>query len=222
MWNQRPGPPSAATSGKSPPLDFFAFAILVAIAAGSWIAIAVLRLAEPGPQDRTLTIHGIYDETGHLLTALMVAAGVRAMRLPIPFWSVLIGGVILDVGHVMIQLDFSEPIDGSSRNGTHSILVVALIALGGFVDQRRANLWLGITIGALSHLWRDMGTGLVPLAWPFSDEIWGTSFTRHMVGLAALPVAMIGSGALLAIHERDNHDAGAIVPAPDTNSDQPG
>ncbi|MBA3276264.1 MAG: metal-dependent hydrolase [Chloroflexia bacterium] len=221
MWNKHSGSPTSTVTEKSSPLDFLAFVILLAVATGSWVAIAVLRLAEPGPQDRTLTIHGIYDETGHLLTALMVAAGLRAMRLPIPIWSVLVGGVILDVGHVMIQLDFSEPIDGSSRNGTHSILIVTVIAIVGLVDQRRAILWLGITIGALSHLWRDMGTGLVPLAWPFSDEIWGTSFTRYMVGLAALTVAMIGSGALLAIHERANHDAGAIVPAPDTNSDQP-
>lgn len=165
------------------------------------MAIAFLRLAEPGPDNRTLIIHGIYDETGHVLTALMVALGLRAMRLPVPVWSVIVGGVILDVGHVMIQLDFSESVTGSSRNGTHSIAAVILIALIGFIDRRHANIWLGLTIGAVSHLWRDMGTGLVPLAWPLSNDLWGTSFTRYMVGLIGLTVAMIGSGALLTTHQ---------------------
>jgi len=181
--------------------------VYVAFAVGSWVAIAILRLVEPAQDDRTLTIHGLYDETGHILTAIMMAMGLRALRLPIPVWSVIIGGVILDIGHILIQLDFAEPVTGSSRNGTHSIAVVFLIGMIGFIDRRHANVWLGITIGALSHLWRDMGTGLVPLAWPLSDDIWGTSFTRYMVGSIGITVAMIGSGALLATYEAATRDA---------------
>lgn len=183
-----------------------------AIACGSWITIAILRLAEPGPADRTLTIHGIYDETGHLLTALMVAMGVKAIGMPIPVWSIIIGGAILDLGHVLIQLDFAEPITGSSRNGTHSLALVTMIALLGFIDRRHANVWLGIAIGASSHLWRDMGTGLVPLAWPLSDDVWGTSFTRYMAGLMGLTAAMIGGGALLATYEHASRDTDVEPP----------
>ena len=144
--------------------DYGFWQLVTYIAIGCGVANILLRFAEPGPSDRTLTIHGIYDETGHVLTALMVAMGLKAMRLPIPIWCVIVGGVILDIGHVMVQLDLTEPVTGSTRNGTHSIAAVILIALFGFIDRRHANIWLGITIGALSHLWRDMGTGLVPLA----------------------------------------------------------
>jgi membrane-bound metal-dependent hydrolase YbcI (DUF457 family) len=165
------------------------------------LGIAMLRIVEPGPNERTLTIHGLYDEAGHLLTALVLAVGLRALQLPIPIWSVLAGGILLDVGHILIQLDFSEPITGSSRNGTHSLVIVAVVACAGFIDQRRANLWLGFALGALSHLWRDMGTGSVPLLWPISDQVWATSFTRYLLGLLAMALVMVGSGTLIAIHE---------------------
>jgi membrane-bound metal-dependent hydrolase YbcI (DUF457 family) len=180
------------------------YAIALVGAVASWGVIAVLRLAEPGPTDRTLVIHGVYDEVGHLLTALMIALGLAAVRLPIPIWSVLLGGMVLDLGHLLTQLDVTEPIAGSSRNGTHSVFAVILLALVGFIDRRHANVWLGITLGAITHLWRDMGTGFVPLAWPLSDRVWGTSFTRYMIGLIGVALAMIGSGALLEVHSRAN------------------
>ncbi len=138
--------------------------------------------------------------------------GLKPMRLPIPIWWVIVGGVILDISHVMVQLDRTEPVTGSTRNGSHSIAAVILIALFGFIDRRHANIWLGITIGALSHLWRDMGTGLVPLAWPILDDLWGTSFTRYVVGLIGLTLAMIGSGALLATHEAATRATGSPTP----------
>jgi hypothetical protein len=164
-----------------------------------WIGIAVLRMVEPA--DEGLLIHGIVDEAGHLMTALMLAVGLRSMRLPVPIWSVLTGGVVLDIGHLFSMMDVLEPVTGSTRSGTQSVFVVGILALVGFIDQRHANVWLGITIGALSHLWRDMGTGLVPLAWPFvTDQLWGTSFTRYMVGTLGLSAATIGSGLLLDIY----------------------
>lgn len=207
MWIQFSDGKSTGLSTIPSPPGPLGYLLFFSVACGSWFLIATLRLVEPGSDDRTMTIHGIYDETGHVLTAIMVAMGLRALRLPIPVWSVIIGGVILDLGHILIQLDFTEPVTGSSRNGTHSIAVVVLIGMIGFIDRRHANVWLGITIGALSHLWRDMGTGLVPLAWPLSDDIWGTSFTRYMVGSIGITVAMIGSGALLATYEAATRDA---------------
>lgn len=212
MQKQAPAHNHASSEPVRQNLDVLDLAVYLAVGCGSWFLIAILRLAEPGPDDRTLTIHGVYDETGHVLTALMVAMGLKAMRLPIPIWCVIVGGVILDIGHVMVQLDLTEPVTGSTRNGTHSIAIVILIALTGFIDRRHANIWLGITIGALSHLWRDMGTGLVPLAWPILDDLWGTSFTRYLVGLIGLMIAMIGSGALLATNEAATRATGSPTP----------
>ena len=167
----------------------------LSVAGCCWIGIAILRVA--GPTDEGLVMHGILDETGHLMTALMLALGLRAMRLPVPGWSVLAGGMVLDIWHIFSLLDVIEPITGSTRSGTHSVFAATILAMVGFLDQRHANIWLGITIGALSHLWRDMGTGLVPLAWPLLDEVCGTSFRRYLAGMLGLTLAMIGSGLLL-------------------------
>jgi len=176
------------------------YLLSIALVLVAWFFIAVFRFVEPGPDGGSLTIHGVYDEAGHLLTALMIAIGLRAMRLPIPIWSVLVGGMVLDIGHVLTWMEFTEPIAGSSRNGTHSVFALILLALIGFLDRRHANIWLGITLGALSHLWRDMGTGTVPLVWPLIENVDGTTFTRYMIGLLGATIAMIGSGALLETH----------------------
>jgi membrane-bound metal-dependent hydrolase YbcI (DUF457 family) len=182
----------------------YRFATYAGIAIGAWILIGVVRQFDAPADGNTLTVHGILDEVGHLLTALMIAMGIKALRFPVPVSSILIGGVLLDVGHIMLQLDFTEPIEGSSRNGTHSVFALILLACIGFFDQRRANVWLGVTLGALSHLWRDMGTGNVPLVWPLLENVDGTTFTRYMIGLLGATIAMIGSGALLEVYSHAN------------------
>jgi membrane-bound metal-dependent hydrolase YbcI (DUF457 family) len=182
----------------------YRFATYAGISIGAWILIGVVRQFDAPSDGNTLQVHGVLDEMGHLLTALMIAMGIKALRFPVPVWSILIGGVVLDVGHIMLQLDFTEPVTGSSRNGTHSVFVLILLACIGFLDQRRANVWLGLALGALSHLWRDMGTGNVPLFWPFLENVDGTTFRRYMIALLGATIAMIGSGALLEIYDRAN------------------
>lgn len=117
-------------------------------------------------------------------------------------------GELLDIGQIFTLFDVIEPATCSTRSGTHSVMVVTSLAMVGFLDRRHAHIWLGIEIGALSHLWRDMGTGLVPLAWPLLDEVWGTSFRRYLAGMIGLTVAMIGSGLLLDIYTSANATTG--------------
>lgn len=183
------------TFPKSPLLRSLAYLAAIAVCL---LAIVAIRFLEPG--DETLVIHGVYDELGHLLTALVAAIGVRAMRLPVPLWSVLLGGVVLDLGHVLQMLGYANALEGSSRSGSHSISVVILLACLGFLDRRHANIWLGVGIGAVSHLWRDMGTGTVPLMWPITETVYGTLYTRYLAGLAGMSIAMVGSAALLGVH----------------------
>lgn len=182
---------------KSPLLRSLAY--LAAISA-CLLAIVAIRILEPA--DKTLLVHGVYDELGHLLTALVAAIGVRALRLPVPLWSVLLGGVVLDLGHVLQMLGYVNALEGSTRSGSHSIAVVVLLACLGFLDRRRANIWLGIAIGAISHLWRDMGTGTVPLMWPITETVYGTLYTRYLAGLAGMATAMVGSAALLGVYSQ--------------------
>lgn len=159
-----------------------------------------LREIEPAPADRSVALHGMFDVTGHLLTALVVGIGVRALRLPVPLWSILIGGIVLDVGHVLTYYDIADQLQGSSRNGSHSLIVVAILAIVGFIDRRHAHIWLGVAMGASSHLWRDMGTGTVPLLWPLTETVYGTLFNRYLAVLGGIAIAIVGSATLLSVH----------------------
>lgn len=199
---------------QSPLLRAAASITLIAIA----IAILIgLRELEPPPGDRSVALHGAFDATGHLITAMVVGIGVRAMRLPVPFWSILAGGIVLDLGHVLTWLDLAESLQGSSRNGSHSLFVVAILALVGFIDRRHAHIWLGVAMGASSHLWRDMGTGTVALVWPITETVYGTLFNRYLAVLTGIAIAMVGSAALLDLHARaagneTPHPSGAPPP----------
>jgi membrane-bound metal-dependent hydrolase YbcI (DUF457 family) len=117
-------------------------------------------------------------------------------------WAILLGGVVLDAGHTLNWLGYTNALEGSTRNGSHSLFVVAILACLGFLHQRGANIWLGIAMGATSHLWRDMGTGTVALMWPITETVYGTLFSRYLAVLAGMSLAMIGSSALLAVYTR--------------------
>lgn len=182
---------------RSPLLRTLAYLTAIALCVGG---LLILRKLEPS--NETLTLHGMYDETGHLLTALVVAIGVRALRLPVPVWSVLVGGMVLDLGHVPQMMGYIGSLEGSTRNGSHSLAVVVVLACLGFIDRRRANIYLGIAIGAVSHLWRDMGTGTVALMWPITETVYGTLYTRYIAGLIGMAMAMVGSAGLLGAYSQ--------------------
>lgn len=178
------------------------------IVLGAALLILLIREIDAQPGTESVLTHGPLDATGHIVTGLMIGVGIRALRLPIPIWSVLIGSIVLDVGHLLSSRDILETVTGSSRTGTHSALALIVIASVGFLDQRRANVWLGIAIGGLTHLWRDMGTGTVPLLWPFDLTVDGTTFSRYMIALVGGSLAMIGSGLLLDIYRQASEQAG--------------
>jgi membrane-bound metal-dependent hydrolase YbcI (DUF457 family) len=175
------------------------------VAIGACLAgIVAIHWLEPA--DETLTLHGVYDELGHALTALVAVIGVRALRLPVPAWSVVLGGMILDLGHVPQMLGYASALEGSTRNGSHSLAVVAFLACLGFLDRRHADVWLGIAIGATSHLWRDMGTGTVPLLWPLRETVYDTLYTRYLAVLDGTALAMIGSATLLGVQAQSKQE----------------
>jgi membrane-bound metal-dependent hydrolase YbcI (DUF457 family) len=180
---------------RSPLLRSSLYLAAVALCLAGIVAVRIFE-----PDNAALRLHGAMDVTGHLLTALVAAIGVRSLRLPIPLWAILLGGVVLDLGHGLNWLGYTNALEGSSRNGSHSLFVVAVLACLGFLDRRRANIWLGIAIGATSHLWRDMGTGTVALMWPITDTVYGTLYTRYLAVLAGMAIAMIGSSALLSVY----------------------
>lgn len=188
-----------------------ALASLTAIA----VLIVVLWLLERyEPPGASLELHGAMDMTGHVITALIAAIGVRALRLPVPMWTIMLGGTVLDLGHAPGFFGYANALEGSTRNGSHSLFVVALLAVIGFIDRRHANAWLGLAMGATSHLWRDMGTGTVALMWPITETVYGTLFTRYLAVLAGISLAMIGSATLLTVHGQATQRPGASDPFP--------
>lgn len=189
---------------RSPLFRAAVFSAGVLASAGLLYALRILE-----PQPNPLRYHAIFEIAGHLLTALVLALGVKALRLPVPAWAILAGGLLPDLGYILMLLEVLPRIEGSSRNGAHSLALVAVLASVGFVHQKYASIWLGVAIGALSHLWRDMGTGTVPLFWPLTETVYGTSFNRHLAVLAGMALAMIGSATLLAIQERARGPRGA-------------
>jgi hypothetical protein len=56
-----------------------------------------------------------------------------------------------------------------------------------------------------------MGTGTVPLLWPFDLTVDGTTFSRYMIALVGGALAMIGSGILLDTYRFANQPR---VPSP--------
>jgi membrane-bound metal-dependent hydrolase YbcI (DUF457 family) len=179
----------------------------------SAIALLIIRQVDAQPGTETVTTHGPLDAAGHLATGLMIGVGIRALRLPIPIWTVLLGSILPDIGHLLSRYDVLAVVTGSSRTGTHSAVALILIAMIGFIDRRHANLWLGVAIGGLTHLWRDMGTGTVPLLWPFDLTVDGTTFSRYMIALIGGALAMVGSGMLL--------DTYRIANRPEENQGRP-
>jgi hypothetical protein len=182
---------------RAPLLRAATFISAVLVSVGFIYALEVIE-----PHSNPLRYHALFETAGHLMTALVVALGIKAMRLPIPTWSILAGGLLPDLGYILVVADVLPSVEGSSRNGSHALAPIVLVASVGFVHQTRAGIWLGVAIGALSHVWRDMGTGTVPLMWPLTDTVYGTSFNRYLAVLAGMALAMIGSATLLAIQAK--------------------
>lgn len=157
-------------------------------------AIGIVLVQLLFPEKRPLVVHGVTDELGHLLTALVFAVTVRSLGAHLPVWAVLIGAVILDLGHISDRLGITETITGSSRNGSHSLFAVAVIAAIALGAPRHRLVWVGLALGALSHLWRDMGTGTVPLGWPFVTSVYSVAYSSYIAMLLGVSCVLIGAG----------------------------
>lgn len=144
---------------------------------------------------QSLLVHGLRDEAGHLLTAYVWALGLLALRVPLRLDLVLLGGIAIDIDHLLLIAGVIEAVPGSSRPGSHSLLPLVLVVMLASIDRRRAWIWLSLGVGVMSHLVRDMATGSVPLLWPLPVE---PVSMRYRLYAATLVIwAMIAVGAAL-------------------------
>lgn len=145
-------------------------------------------------------VHGLRDETGHLLTAYVWALGLMALRLPLRLGLVVLGGIVIDIDHVLQLLDIVDAAPGSSRPVSHSLMPVMILFILASVDRRRVWVWMSVAVGFTSHLARDMATGTVPLLWPLPVEPVSIRYRVYAGTLVAC--AMIAFGTALVNRRR--------------------
>lgn len=157
-----------------------------------WLEIVmIVSLDRQRPATESLALHGLIDETAHVLTATIVGLAVRSLGAEVSLVWTLIGGVILDGEHVLQLLGWTDPIPGSSRGGGHSLLVVVVVLLVAVADGTRRIWWISLAIGMASHLFRDMATGTVALLWPFDATPRSIGHDIYLVGLAWCSVMVL-------------------------------
>jgi len=134
---------------------------------------------------------GPFDETAHLLTALLVlwALGLGAtQRFIVP---ALVASVAIDVDHVPGELGADWLTAGTPRPYTHSLLTVAVVLAAALAWRRQRILVLGVAFGLVAHLWRDMsepGNG-VSLWWPLSHHPVRLSHAGYLAVMALVVAA---------------------------------
>ena len=175
--------------------------------------------ARPWP----IPVIGLLDEPAHLLTAWLMLNAVAAAHRRFWPWA-LLGAVAIDVDHVPLYLWGSTVAGTGGRPVTHSLMtVLALLALGIAVRRAR-TVCVGLAVGVVLHLTRDLATGPgVPLWWPArSDPVllpyWG--YLCLLVALAATAVLQhsrprrtpTNPGGMLAVPQRPR---GAPLPTRD-------
>jgi hypothetical protein len=129
-----------------------------------------------------LPLRALLDDSAHLATVALILLAVPR-RLPRSFWiGGLLGSVVLDVDQVpQVFGIYWPPVVG--RPYPHSLLAVLLVTLVlcRLVPGNQA-LVFGLACGLLSHLARDVATGLTPVFWPL------------MISQVAVPYAVYAAG----------------------------
>lgn len=132
---------------------------------------------------------GLLDEPAHLATAWLGLAALAPRALSHrAWWAALVASVAVDVDHLPLYLgNGAFSVDGG-RPPTHSLLLVALLAL--LAVPPRARWLLGAAAGVVLHLTRDLVTGPgVPLLWPLADANLRLPYWPYAAVLVALAVA---------------------------------
>ena len=149
---------------------------------GSIAAIDVVRASRNWPVP---VVAGL-DWPAHLITAgLVLGALPRRLGPEVAAWA-LAGSVAIDLDHLPLYLGFRSAVtENGGRPMTHSLTTAAAL-LGAAVPARgRARRVLaGLGVGVLLHLVRDIGTGGVPLLWPFRRGTVRVPYGAHFAVLA--------------------------------------
>jgi hypothetical protein len=169
--------------------------LLALVAAAVIIIIDDLLFCYPLAQRVTAPL----DEVAHAATMVVVLCALAGW-VPRAFVAgSLLGAVMLDVDHLSIvfHLHAWAPVHG--RPYSHSLVMVAVVTLLTCLSGRWRVFGVGVACGLLSHLFRDLGTGVVPLFWPLTTvqvTIPHSMYEAAMVGVVGWTVVYKQGGGL--------------------------
>jgi inner membrane protein len=136
-----------------------------------------------------LLVVGLLDEPAHLATAwIILTALLPARTSAIRPWA-LVGAVSIDLDHVPLYLWGALADADGGRPVTHSLVTVVVVAMAGAALPNRLRIPLvGLAVGVLMHLVRDVATGPgVPALWPIDPSVLLLPYADYLVfaGLVA-------------------------------------
>jgi inner membrane protein len=142
--------------------------------------------------DPPLLLLGLLDEPAHLATAwLFLAAFLPGRARALGPW-VLVGAVAIDADHVPLYLWDALAAAPGARPVPHSLLTVAVLAAAAVASPRLRSPLLGLALGVVLHLVRDLATGPgVPLLWPFGPAKVIVPYAVYLLVLAVVAVVAV-------------------------------
>lgn len=163
-----------------------ALTIVVIIAIDAWLD------ASP----RTLVQEGVADESGHLLTTLLLLAALTPFASRKFVIAALLGSVLIDLDHLPLVLGSDLLTRTTNRPFPHALLTIAIVLLLSSAPRWR-EFGLGMAAGLASHFLRDMGTSPagVPLLWPLRN-------TGFLIPDALYLAVLLCCVLLAAMHQR--------------------
>jgi inner membrane protein len=180
-------------------------------------ALAVVATVDTLPDPPTLFVLGLLDESAHLATAwIFLAAFLPARARPIWLWA-LVGAVAIDVDHVPLYLWDALTAGSGSRPVTHSLTTVVVLAIAGAVASPRLRPpLLGLALGVVLHLVRDLAKGPgVPLDWPLSNADVRVPYAAYLIVLTVVAAAAVARRWFTApvpagVHRAGDRDARGV------------
>jgi membrane-bound metal-dependent hydrolase YbcI (DUF457 family) len=145
---------------------------------------------------KDIGFRGPFDEIAHLLTTLLIVWALfvprfdRRQLLP-----VLIASCAIDLDHIPGQFGSTLLTLGGPRPVTHSLATVTALLLVALLWRRKRLVFLALTLGVVSHLWRDLAEpagSAVPLFWPISDEGVHLSSVFYLSSIAIFASVALG------------------------------
>ena len=134
-----------------------------------------------------VVLTGLIDEPGHLVTAALLLAALLPRRARALWPWALAGSVLLDVDHVPLY-SFWPGIaaEGGGRPVTHSLITAAVLLAGAAAVKRWRIPLVGLAVGVLLHLVRDLASGPgAPLLFPWT-EAWVRVSERSYLAVVAV------------------------------------